>query len=173
MKIPIQFRYCPHCGKNEIYVVELKKFQCKACGFVYFHNTASAVAGILWKDEKILLVKRARKPSQGLLDFPGGFVDFEETLEQALIREIKEELNLDIETLEYFASAPNTYCYEGVIYYTSDAFFTCKIKDWNTLRSNSEITKIVWLKPESIPMKKLAFESSRAIINQLRNKKRG
>jgi len=142
--------------------------QCAACGFIYFHNTASAVAGILWKGEEILLVRRARKPGQGLLDFPGGFVDFEETLEQALIREIKEELNVDIETLQYFASAPNTYIYEGVTYYTSDAFFTCKIKDWNSLQCNSEIIEIVWMKPETIHSEMLAFDSCRTIVRRLK-----
>lgn len=168
MKNPVEFRYCPHCGKSQIHALGVKKFQCTACGFVYFHNTASAVAGILWKENAILLARRAKKPGQGLLDFPGGFVDFEETLEQALIREIKEELNLDIEKFWYFTSVPNTYIYEGVIYYTSDAFFTCKIKDWNSLRCNAEITEIVWMKPETIQPEMLAFDSCKIIVKQLK-----
>lgn len=168
MKTIIPFEYCPRCGKNSIQIHEKKKFACSACGFVYFHNTASAVAGILWKADQILLARRAKNPGEGLLDFPGGFVDFEETLEHALIREIKEELNLEVEKLEYFASAPNTYIYEGVIYYTSDVFFTCKIKEWNTLRYNTEITEIVWMKPENIRPEMLAFDSCRTIVNQLK-----
>lgn len=62
------------------------------------------VAGIIKnKDNKILIAKRNLKKSQGgLWEFPGGKIEPGETNEQAIVREIKEELNMDIKYNSYF-----------------------------------------------------------------------
>ena len=60
------------------------------------------VAGIIYKDRKILIAKRnLQKDQGGQWEFPGGKVEKGETNEEALKREIKEELDADIEVKEY------------------------------------------------------------------------
>lgn len=60
------------------------------------------VAGIIYKNDKFLIAKRNIKKSQGgLWEFPGGKIEKNETYEQALIREIKEEFNADIKIDQY------------------------------------------------------------------------
>lgn len=60
------------------------------------------VAGIIYKDNKFLIAQRNLKKAQGgLWEFPGGKVEKGETYEEALIREIREEFNADIEVEEY------------------------------------------------------------------------
>lgn len=55
------------------------------------------VAGFLERDGKFLLVQRPPgKKNEGLWEFPGGKVEKEETLEEALKRELKEELGIDV-----------------------------------------------------------------------------
>lgn len=56
----------------------------------------TAVSALLVKDGSILLVKRAKEPSKGMWALPGGKQEFGEKLEEAIIREMKEETNLDI-----------------------------------------------------------------------------
>ena len=56
-----------------------------------------AVGAVIFKQNKVLLVKRKNPPAQGMWAIPGGKVRWGETLKQALRREIKEELNIDIE----------------------------------------------------------------------------
>ncbi len=56
-----------------------------------------AVGAVIFKQNKVLLVKRKNPPAQGMWAIPGGKVRWGETLKQALQREIKEELNIDIE----------------------------------------------------------------------------
>ena len=57
----------------------------------------NVVAAIIKKDNHFLIVKRNRKKHLGLKwEFPGGKVQENETFEEALIREIKEELNIKI-----------------------------------------------------------------------------
>lgn len=58
-------------------------------------------AAIIQKDGNILIAQRGRNKSQGLKwEFPGGKLEDNETAEESLVREIKEELNIDIEVGE-------------------------------------------------------------------------
>ena len=54
-----------------------------------------AVDGIITKDGKILLIKRKNEPFKGKWALPGGFVEYGERVEEAVLREIKEETGLD------------------------------------------------------------------------------
>jgi 8-oxo-dGTP diphosphatase len=58
-----------------------------------------AVSAAIFRDGRVLIVRRARPPAHGLYTLPGGGVELGETLEQAVIREIREETALDIEPL--------------------------------------------------------------------------
>ena len=50
-----------------------------------------------FRDERVLIVRRARPPAHGLYTLPGGVVELGETLQQAVVREIREETGLAIE----------------------------------------------------------------------------
>jgi ADP-ribose pyrophosphatase YjhB (NUDIX family) len=56
-----------------------------------------AVSAGIFRDGKILLVRRARDPARGVYTFPGGRVEFGESLHEAVAREIREETGLTIE----------------------------------------------------------------------------
>jgi len=56
-----------------------------------------AVSGAIFRDDKILLVRRARSPAKGFYSLPGGRVEFGESLHTALNREVDEETGLKIE----------------------------------------------------------------------------
>ena len=60
-------------------------------------------AAIIKKDEKILIAQRGENKSEALKwEFPGGKIEENETPEESLVREIKEELNIDIEVMDFF-----------------------------------------------------------------------
>lgn len=68
------------------------------------------VAGVIYKNNKFLIAQRNLKKAQGgLWEFPGGKVEKNESYESALIREIKEELNADIEVNEYIGESIHHY----------------------------------------------------------------
>jgi 8-oxo-dGTP diphosphatase len=58
-----------------------------------------AVSAAIFRDDKILLVRRARPPAKGFYSLPGGRVEFGETLHAALQREVAEETALKIEII--------------------------------------------------------------------------
>lgn len=113
----------------------------------------------------MLLTRRAREPGKNQLDLPGGFVDHDESLEHALTREIQEELALSIADWRYFCSRPNTYEYKGVTYKTCDcAFETTLSQKPDMTEAEDEISELIWLLPEDIPLNDIAFPSIRALV---------
>ena len=58
-----------------------------------------AVSAAIFRDGQVLIVRRGRPPAQGLYTLPGGGVELGETLEQAVIREVREETGLSIAPL--------------------------------------------------------------------------
>lgn len=60
-----------------------------------YQSPKITVDGVVFKDAKILLVKRKNPPFQGMWALPGGFVEYGETTEQAVVREVEEETNLN------------------------------------------------------------------------------
>ena len=59
-----------------------------------------AVSAAIFRDGRVLIVRRARPPAHGLYTLPGGGVELGETLEEAIIREVREETGLVIAPLE-------------------------------------------------------------------------
>ena len=65
-----------------------------------------AVSAAIFRDGRVLIVRRARPPAHGLYTLPGGGVELGETLEQAVIREVREETGLDIVPVELVGLPP-------------------------------------------------------------------
>ena len=139
---------------------------CGDCGYLYFHNCASATMGIIEAANGVILVKRSSPPKRGYYDLPGGFVDYDESFEAALRREVKEELNIALVNLRYLASFPNAYHYKKITYFTTDAIFVGKPASVEGMRPMEEIAEIMIIKAEKIDVEALAFESSRQALRR-------
>ena len=63
------------------------------------------VCGALIQQGKVLIARRNYGSSKGMYEFPGGEVEKNETKEEALIREMKEELDIDIHTIQYLSES--------------------------------------------------------------------
>ncbi|MFW5782570.1 MAG: NUDIX domain-containing protein [Candidatus Muiribacteriaceae bacterium] len=61
-----------------------------------YKNPALTVDGIIETEKGIVLIERKNEPYKGGLALPGGFVDYGETVENALVREMKEEISIDV-----------------------------------------------------------------------------
>jgi ADP-ribose pyrophosphatase YjhB (NUDIX family) len=91
-----EWRFCPRCdapirpGSG--------RADCPVCGFAAYANPVPAACAICVDAEgRVLLARRAREPSKGLWDLPGGFLDEGEEPLEALVRELSEETGLEIE----------------------------------------------------------------------------
>ena len=157
------FRYCPACGAYALKPNSAKSMGCSACGFEFFFNAAGAVAALIVNDQNDLLITiRAGDPGKGLWDLPGGFVDPGESAEQALRREIKEELNLEVASLDYFTSAANTYHYKQITYPTIDLAYLCRVHDFETMKPQDDVAATLFATAHDIKNARFAFESIRS-----------
>jgi len=95
---PPNYQYCPFCGKklSNIEEEERERKSCKSCRWTYYPHVASAVAAVVVRNGKTLMVKRKREPYKNTWMFPAGFIDFGEHPTETLRREMKEETGLDI-----------------------------------------------------------------------------
>lgn len=164
-------RFCPKCGNESLNWDGEKKWNCDKCDFVLFHNVAGAVAVIIRFKNEILLTRRNQEPKKGKLDLPGGFVDPSESAEQTCVRELFEEMKIqvDISKLKYLASLPNIYKYKNIVYNTLDLFYEYEVEEkFEAKLELSEISDTVWLTIDDINPNEIAFDSQRIFLEKYR-----
>ena len=122
----------------------------------------TTVAVVEFADERILIVKRRTVPFKGYWALPGGRVEAGESVEEAIVREVKEETGLDVEIVRKIGEYRERGFKDGVEYDYSPACFLVKPIGGEILRQESEIEEIKLVKLEEVP-KKLAFVHSRMI----------
>ena len=90
-------KYCPYCGKKVILKKEgdTTREYCVECTLFFYNNPLPVVSAIVLKGRKILLVKRKNPPYQGRWCLPSGFAENGESIEEASLRELKEETGID------------------------------------------------------------------------------
>jgi mutator protein MutT len=146
-----KFAFCPSCGSKSWKVNNEKSKRCDDCGFVYYANVSSSVAVFIRnQDGDLLVCRRKKEPAAGTLDLPGGFVDIGETASEAVIREIREELNLDVTNMAYLTSLPNEYTYSGMVINTLDMFFICEVENFNNMRPDDDVSEAFFMSVNTI-----------------------
>ena len=112
-----------------------------------------AVSAAIFRDGKILLVRRARLPAKGFYSLPGGRVEIGETLHAALHREVAEETALKIEIAELAAWREVLPTAAGGGHYVIMSFAA----RWRAgeVALNEELDDYKWLAPESLGELKL------------------
>ena len=164
MNLPELFQHCPRCGARRDGPPK-NPFRCVACGHQQYFNPASAVAAILLgPDGCALFIRRAKDPGEGLLGLPGGFVDLGESAEEALRREIREEVNLEVGPLDYLCSGVNHYHYKDVTYPVLDLFYVARAASTEGIAALDGVASFVWLEPARVDLAEFAFRSNAEAI---------
>jgi ADP-ribose pyrophosphatase YjhB (NUDIX family) len=171
---PIQqaFRYCPRCATEADPVGDIP-FRCDQCGFAFFFGPVTAVGGIMQdRQGNMLLIERGRDPGKGKYGLPGGFVDHHETAEGALRREVREEVGLEIETIQYLTTLPNQYNYQGLTAAVLDLFFVCHVESYDDIVADPHEVAQCWIGiPGDQQLNAMAFESNKlAMLKYLANR---
>jgi ADP-ribose pyrophosphatase YjhB (NUDIX family) len=101
-------KYCSQCGHGVALKIppgdHLPRHVCVHCGTIHYQNPRLVVGCIpLWED-KVLLCRRAIEPRAGFWTLPAGFMENGETLEEAALRETREEVLAEMQPLTAFAS---------------------------------------------------------------------
>ncbi len=163
------FQFCPRCGEAVAGPAANEPLRCAACGFVYFFNPCVAAAAVAFRaDGKALFIRRAKEPAKGRLALPGGFIDIGETAEEALRREFREEVNVELADVAFLSSHPNDYVFRDVTYPVLDFFFTARIVDAENVAALDDVADFLWLDPAEVDLDDIAFPSVRAALETQR-----
>ena len=155
-----KFLFCPVCGSNRFNIHNFKSKQCESCGFTYYANPCSATVAFIRNDKgELLVATRGKEPAKGSLDLPGGFVDMEETVENAMRREIMEETELTVCEMKYRFSIPNHYLYSDMIIHTLDMFFEVQVDNVKQPIANDDVARLEWMPLERVNPKNFGLES--------------
>ncbi len=162
------FCYCPRCGSACFVENDASSKRCNDCGFVYYLNPKASVAAVIMDSQsRILVCRRAFEPSRGMLDLPGGFTECGETAEEAVMRELTEEIGWTPKQMTYLCSYPNIYRYSGFDVYTMDLFYLCKLDEGVQLKAGDDVADCFWLSRQEINPEEFAFQSIRQVIKNL------
>ena len=131
-------------------------------------RTATAV--IPFPPDKILLVKRRTLPFKGYWALPGGRVDLGETVEQTIVREIKEETGLDIAIVRKIGEYHEQGVQDGEEYNYYPACFLVKRLSGEIKKQESEIEEIKLFSLDQVPVS-LAFEHAQMIKDYITARK--
>jgi 8-oxo-dGTP diphosphatase len=127
-----------------------------------------AVSAAIFRDDRILLVRRARSPAKGFYSLPGGRVEFGESLHAALHREVDEETALKIEIIDlagWREVVPGT---SGGGHYLIMSFAARWLAGEPVL--NDELDDFKWLSPDDLSNLKLTgglqevIQAARALL---------
>lgn len=155
------YYFCPVCGAKNFQFQEPNYYYCQSCHYELWHNSAPTVGALFLKNQQVLLTKRANPPMQNYWDTPGGFINPFESDIEALKREMKEELNLDIEISDYLGTYPDFYADQA--HPTLNLYYLV-LKWKGEMKIQDDINDYKWFDLDKIPFDEISFENSKQVL---------
>ena len=154
-------RFCGHCGRPLARHATERAMSCNTCHDLVYPRTNPVVIVRVTRGREILLARRA----QGATNFfsvLAGFVEAGETLEEAAVREIREEVGIEVRDLRYFASQPWPYPNNLMI------AFTAEHAAGDIRADQTEIAEAHWFTADALPPIPSRISVSRRLIDAWR-----
>ena len=152
--------FCASCGsKTQTRLIARQRLSvCEACDRIFFRNPKVVVTALIENGSRVLLVRRDIEPGRGLWGLPGGFVDWDEHPEQAMVRECAEEIEVRVEPIELLqVEHVITQDEEGIVLLP----YRARLLEGDPA-AGDEVQQVGWFDPDGLPP--LAFSSHRKIL---------
>lgn len=98
-------QYCGHCATPTMQLENDRAKRCPNCGLVNYPRLSPAMIVLVSQDDLLLLARAPRFPT-GMYGLIAGFVEPGESLEQTVVREVREEVGIEVKDIRYFGSQP-------------------------------------------------------------------
>jgi ADP-ribose pyrophosphatase YjhB (NUDIX family) len=153
--------YCPECGgATATQVIARHELSvCPHCDRIFFRNPKVVVTALIEEQGRVLLVRRDIEPGRGLWGLPGGYVDWDEHPEQAMVRECLEETGARVDPLQLLSVQHVILGEEGIVILS----YRAQLRGGD-IEPRDEVQEVGWFKPEGLPP--LAFASHRRVLQE-------
>jgi len=152
-------QFCGVCGAPTARVEGERAMKC-ACGHVFYPRIAPAMMVLVKRGPSILLARNALVPAGGRMSALAGFLDPGESVEDAVHREVREEVGLDVKDLRYFGS--QSWPFPGSLMIA----FTAEYAGGDIACDTTEIAEARWFGPgDALPELSPRQSISRALID--------
>jgi NAD+ diphosphatase len=151
-------RFCGRCGTATEPSPGERAMRCSACGLLAFPRLAPAIITLVSRGDEVLLARGVTFPVP-MYSCIAGFVEPGETLEDAVRREVREEVGVEITNVAYVASQPWPFPHSLMIGFTAD---------WaagDIVIDPSEIIDAQWFRPDTMPMIPPGISIARKLID--------
>jgi NAD+ diphosphatase len=138
-------RYCSRCRTEMNRAQGVRAKECPACGFLSFPRLSPAVIVLIERDNRVLLA-RVKRFATELYSVLAGFVEPGESLEEAVKREVEEEVGIRIKNIRYFGSQPWPFPDSLMI------GFTAEYESGEITIDEAEISDAGWFDPDNLPI---------------------
>ncbi len=162
------FRFCPLCGTYLSKPNVTSPLSCSRCKFVHYEHSRPCVGAVIFNKDKLLLIQRNNAPFRNHWDFPGGFLEPNELPENGLRREVKEEIDADIEINNFLGYYLDHYADPNIS--TLNIYYVCRVlkNEFSITFSDDEIKNVEWFKLSNLPSK-MAFNHTSNVIEDFQN----
>jgi NAD+ diphosphatase len=152
-------RFCGRCGTPTEPAAGERARKCPACGLLAFPRLAPAIITLIERDDGCALLARGRTFPIPMYSCLAGFVEPGETLEQAVHREVREEVGVEIDNVRYWASQPWPFPHSLMLGFNAD---------W--VRGEIEIDPVEivdakWFAPDDLPQIPPGISIARRLID--------
>jgi NAD+ diphosphatase len=155
-----QNRFCGKCGTKTQQKPDERAVMCPACHSVFFPKISPAIIVAITCRDKILLARNTNFAG-GWYSLVAGYVDIGETLEETVIREVKEEVGLDVRKIRYYTSQPWPLSGSVMIGFTAEADDNQPI-----VTDNKEIAEAGWFTRGKLPNHPLTISIAGEMIEK-------
>jgi NAD+ diphosphatase len=138
-------KYCGNCGTATEQKTDERAIICPSCKTVFYPKISPAVIVAITCGNKMLLARNSNFPGQWY-SLIAGYVDIGESLEECLIREVKEEVGLDIKNIRYYKSQPWPFSGSLMIGFIAEADDKQAV-----CIDNKEIAEAAWFTKGNLP----------------------
>lgn len=138
-------RYCGHCAAPLRDKEDERAKICPQCGLVTYPRISPAVIVSVIRDHQILLAHSSRFPISRLYSVLAGYAEFGESLEETIIREVREEVRIEVKNIRYFGSQPWPYSNSLMV------AFTAEYAGGEIRADHFEITDAGWFAADNLP----------------------
>jgi NAD+ diphosphatase len=151
-------RFCGQCGTPTVPVETERARKCPACGLTAYPRISPCVIVLITRGSEVLLA-RGRSFPVGRYSTPAGFVEVGETLEDTVVREVREEVGVEVENIRYFGSQPWPFPHQIMV------GFTCTWKSGEIRTDQDEIADARWFTRATMPNIPPPMSISRRLID--------